>query len=126
MKVLYYFCSKIMPLSDAILDTFDKVIADITYLPLLSESFSKLTPDDIVVCSIHTCAGVKQICDCANDCGIDINFHLRKIDDEHKKGDTGGYEYNRDIAIPKILQEYGYSRIYFGEEWDEIPPPTSE
>lgn len=125
MKVLYYFYSRVMPLPDAILDTFDKVIADITSLPVLSDSFSKLTPDDTVVCSIHTCKGVKQICDCANDCGIDINLHLRKIDDEHKS-DIESYEYHRDVTIPNWLQEYGYPRIYFGEEWDEIPPPTSE
>lgn len=125
MKVLYYFSSKVMPLPDAILDTFDKVVADINDLVALSESFSDLTSDDEVVCSMHTCRGVKQICDCANDCGIDIGFHLRKIDDKYKN-DIKQYEYNRDIAIPKKMQEYGYPRIYFGEEWDEIPPPTSE
>ena len=125
MKVLYDFFSKIMPLPDTVLDTFDKVIADITNLIVLKDSFSKLTPDDTVVCSIPTCQGVKQICNCANNYGIDISLHLRKTDDEHKS-DIESYEYLRDVTIPNWLHEYGYSRIYFGEEWDETSPPTSE
>lgn len=125
MKVLYYFCTEIMPLPDAILDTFDKVISGINHLEALKDSLHRLSPDDTVIFSIHTCNGVEQICDCANDCGIDIDLHLRKIDDEHKDSITN-YLYNRDITIPQKMQKYGYSRVYFGAEWDEIPPPTSE
>lgn len=107
-----------MPLPKTILDTFDKVISDITILALLRDSLRHLSPDDTVVFSIHTCNGVKQICHCANDCGVDIALHLRKIDDEHLDS-IKDYEYNRDVIVPEVLQKYGYQRIYFGAEYDE-------
>ena len=118
MKILYYFIPTVMPLPQVILDTFDKVITNIRQLDELKDSLHQLSPDDEVIFSIHTCNGPKDLCECANDCGIDIALHLRKIDDEHV-GSMKIYEYNRDVIVPEVLQKYGYQRIYFGADYDE-------
>ena len=118
MKILYQFSSEVTPLPETILNSFDRVVANITFIDALRDSLFELSPDDTVVFSIHTCNGVRQICECANDCGVDIMLHLRRIDEEHI-GSIKDYQYNRNTIIPEVLRICGYERVYFGAEYDE-------
>lgn len=126
MKILLWCCKEHNPLSQEILAKYDKVHRCISLIDLRNAVEHCSAENDDIIVSCHTCAGVFQILNELNDLGVDISFHLHKISPQllenemSERGDHGKYYFaNRDVKIPALLKEYGYPRVYFGEEYDE-------